>query len=236
MPRLNILKYTFRSLLFLNLFLISFAPSAVLAQEAEESPKSTPTESDQSDSSPTSSSIFSIEGGNQLMKEADQAIEVQDYELAAQKLQSARQVFNQLSNFYLQLFNSVSQLDNVAAKSHRQKALDTSIERDNATYQLALVHRAQNKSELSIPLLMQVITSQSPGIGLGKKAYDQLLEIGFIDTPITIPKPSENSRPPSQPQNSAPTPDSSGNNPQTAPDIQPAIPNQAIPDSSVPNP
>lgn len=236
MPRLNILKHTSHPLLFLTLFLISFSPTVVFAQGIEENLESTSTEISQSNSSSASSSIFSIEGGNKLMQEADQAIDAQNYDLAAQKLQSARQVFNQLSNFYLQLFNSVSQLDNVAAKSHRQKALDTSIERDNATYQLALVHRAQNKSELSIPLLMQVITSQSPGVGLGKKAYDQLLEIGFIDTPITIPKPSSNDKPQSQPQNSTPTPDSPGTTPQTAPDIQPAIPNQTIPDPSVTNP
>lgn len=237
MSRLNILKYTFRSLLFPTLFFIIFTPSIVLAQTTEQIPESNSEESNQSDTS-TTSSIFSIEGGNKLMKEADQAIDSQDYNLAAQKLQSARQVFNQLSNFYLQLFNSVSQLDNVAAESHRQKALDTSIERDNATYQLALVHRAQNKSELSIPLLIQVITSQSPGIGLGKKAYDQLLEIGFVDTPITIPKGRTNNNSQNSPQNQPSTSesDSQGKPPQSAPDIQPAIPNQTIPDPSIINP
>ena len=229
MPRQNIFKYTLRSILLLTLFLIGFSPATVLAQAASE-------ESNQTESSPTSSSIFSIEGGNKLMKEADQAIDSQDYDTAAKKLQSARQVFNQLSNFYLQLFNSTSQLDNVAAESHRKKALDTSVERDNATYQLALVHRAQNKSELSIPLLIQVITSQSPGIGLGKKAYDQLLEIGFVDTPITIPKVPKNNDSPNTPQNPASPSDSPGSTPPAAPDIQPAIPNQTIPDPTIPNP
>jgi len=236
MSRLNILKYTFYSLLFLTLSFTSFSPVAVLAQEVEESKEPASEESNQSDSSSTPSSIFSIEGGNKLMQEADQAIDSQDYDLAAQKLQSARQVFNQLSNFYLQLFNSVSQLDNVAAESHRKKALDTSIERDKATYQLALVHRAQNQSELSIPLLIQIITSQSPGIGLGKKAYDQLLEIGFVDTPITIPKGRSNNGSQNTPQNPAPAPNSQETPPPTAPDIQPAIPNQTIPDPSIPNP
>ena len=173
------------------------------------------------DSSDTADgSFFSIEGGNRLMQEAEQAIDSQQYDLAAEKLQSARQVFNQLSNFYLQLFNSFSGIDNAAADSHRKKALDTSIARDRATYQLALVHRAQNQPELSIPLLVQIVTSQSPGIGLGKQAYEQLLEIGFVDTPYTPPaRNTAPATPPSSPDGQAPTPAQ----PQT-PEAQPPTP------------
>ena len=191
MPKLNIIDRGVRHLLFLSLLSIGF-PSSLQAQEPVESvePKNI-TEAETNNSA--TSSIFSIEGGKKLMMEAEQAIDTQNYDLALKKLQSARQVFNQLSNFYLQLFNSFSGLDNAAAESHRKKALDTSIERDNATYQLALVHRSQNQPELSIPLLIQIITSQSPGVGLGKKAYEQLLEIGFVDTPYTPPKPGVSS-------------------------------------------
>ena len=124
------------------------------------------------------------------MEEADRAIDAQQYDVAASKLQNARQVFNQLSNFYLQLFNSFSGLDNRIAESQRKKALETGQLRDDATYKLALVHRAQNKSELSIPLLIQIINSQSPTSGLGKKAYQQLSEIGFVDEPLSAPDPA----------------------------------------------
>ena len=39
-------------------------------------------------------------GGQRLMEEADQAVSAQNYALAVKKLQDARQVYNQLSNFY----------------------------------------------------------------------------------------------------------------------------------------
>lgn len=130
-------------------------------------------------------SILSLQGGQKLMSEADAAINAQNYDVAANKLQQARQVFNQLSNFYLQLFDSFSGIDNRIAESQRQKALETGQMRDNATYQLALVHRAQNKSELSVPLLIQVINSQNPRSELGAKAYQQLFEIGFVEEPPT---------------------------------------------------
>jgi hypothetical protein len=214
MPRLSMINSTTRYLLFLSLCLFSFPliPINVNAQEATESTPSTAAES-----------IFSIEGGKKLMTEADQAIDNQQYDVAVQKLQSARQVYNQLSNFYLQLFNSFTGIDNAAAESHRKKALETSMERDNATYQLALVHRAQEKSELSIPLLVQIVTSQSPGSGLGKKAYEQLLEIGFVDVPFTPPGKGNNpSVQPSAPAEQPPA------------DVAPQIPSSVPP--STPNP
>ena len=185
MSKLNIISRPIHYLLLLPLLLA--LPTKLHAQPATE-PDS---ESTESTVSTESVSILSLEGGKRLMEEADKAIDNQQYDLAAEKLQNARQVYNQLSNFYLELFNSFTGLDNNAAEAHRKKALDASLERDNATYQLALVHRSQNKSELSVPLLVQIITSQSPGIGLGRKAYEQLLEIGFVDTPYTAPKPGD---------------------------------------------
>lgn len=220
MPKLNIINYSARYLLFLSLLSIIF-PTQLQAQETVNPTEATPTESNNSNSSPKLDSIFSIEGGERLMLEADQAIDNQQYGLAAKKLQSARQVYNQLSNFYLQLFNSFSGLDNAAAESHRKKALETSIERDKATYQLALVHRSQNKPELSIPLLVQIVTSQSPLSGLGKKAYEQLLEIGFTDAPITPPAERDTTPPESQQPPATPPVDSSP----ATPEVQPAIPN-----------
>ena len=222
MPKLSIITSSLRYLL-LPILLIGFS-TKLQAQETEtdiptDVPVETENTTDDSTNNAEVNSFFSIEGGNRLMQEAEQAIDAQQYDVAAEKLQSARQVFNQLSNFYLQLYNSFSGIDNAAAESHRKKALDTSMERDRATYQLALVHRAQNQPELSIPLLVQIVTSQSPGIGLGKQAYEQLLEIGFVDTPYTPPKSPAPQTPPASPDGQDPT----EVQPQT-PEVQPPIP------------
>jgi hypothetical protein len=90
-------------------------------------------------------------------------------------------VFNQISNLYQQLSASFSGIDNRTADILRSGAVDAAEQRDEATYQLALVHRAQNQPELSVPLLVQVIRSQNPTTDLGKKAYAQLLELGFVN-------------------------------------------------------
>jgi len=128
--------------------------------------------------------ILSMQAGQRLMQEANGAVTAQNYPLAIKKLQEARQVFNQLSNFYQDLAGSFSGIENRIADSQRRKALETAQMRDDATYQLALVHRAQNQPELAVPLLIQIIRSQQPTRDLGKKAYQQLFELGFVDSPF----------------------------------------------------
>lgn len=137
------------------------------------------------------SSLLSLQGGQRLMAEASGAVDAQNYALAATKLQEARQVFNQLSNFYQQLSTSFSGIDNRIFDAQRQKALETAEMRDEATYQLALVHRAQNQPELAVPLLIQIIRSQNPTRDLGKRAYQQLFELGFVDSPYPRPRDSQ---------------------------------------------
>jgi hypothetical protein len=143
-------------------------------------------------------SILSMRGGQRLITEAGSAAAAQNYDLAVDKLQEARQVFNQLSNFYQELAASFSGIDNRIADVQRRQALDAAQYRDQATYQLALVHRAQNKPELAVPLLVQIIRSQQPTRELGQQAYRQLLELGFVDSPY--PRSQE------EPTSSAPAP------------------------------
>lgn len=128
----------------------------------------------------SSTTLLSMQGGEQLLQESLAAVQSQDYATATVKLQQARQVFNQLSNFYQQLSTSFSGINNQLADVNRQSAVEVAEMRDQATYQLALVHRAQNQPELSVPLLIQVIRSQNPTTDLGVKAYDQLVQLGFV--------------------------------------------------------
>ncbi|HEY9690044.1 MAG TPA: hypothetical protein V6D46_08610 [Coleofasciculaceae cyanobacterium] len=143
--------------------------------------------------------LLSMAGGQRLMDEAARAIEAQNYALAQQRLQQARQVFNQLSNFHQQLAGAFSAIDNRVSQDQRRSALEAAQMRDLSTYQLALVHRAQSQPELAIPLLVQIVTSQSPTRDLGTKAYQQLVELGFIGartpqattpTPVPVPAPA----------------------------------------------
>jgi hypothetical protein len=140
-------------------------------------------------------SLLSMQGGQRLMAEANSAVGVENYTLAVQKLQEARQVFNQLSGFYSQLADSFSGIDNRISEAQRDNALSTAEMRDRATYQLALVHRAQERPELAVPLLIQIVRSQNPTTDLGKKAYQQLFELGFVDSPYPRPRAVQSTPP-----------------------------------------
>lgn len=137
------------------------------------------------------SSLLSLPGARRLMDEARSAVSAQDYETAAQKLQEARQILNQLSNYYQELAATFSGIDNRIFESQRALALDSAQLRDRATYELALMHRAQNKPELAVPLLIQIVRSQNPTRELGQSAYQQLFELGFVDSPYPRSRDSQ---------------------------------------------
>ena len=136
--------------------------------------------------------VFSMASGEKLMEEAKTAISQENYETATSKLQEARKLFNQLSNYYQELASSFSGIDNRIARSQRSLAADTAQMRDEATYRLALVYRSQNQPERAVPLLVQIIQSQQPTRELGKKAYQQLLEMGFVNEPYPRQSGSNN--------------------------------------------
>ena len=183
-------RYTYLTFLSSVLVLIMLVPANAQSAKPQQPKNSNQTQP----INPTSPNVLSpdaqnnsglsVQGGQRLMSEASSAVSAQDYPLATKKLQDARQVFNQVSNFYQELATSFSGIDNRLADSQRKKALDTAQMRDDATYQLALVHRAQNQPELAVPLLVQIIRSQNPTRDLGKKAYQQLFELGFVDAPF----------------------------------------------------
>jgi hypothetical protein len=160
-----------------------------------------PTEPSRTTPNTLNSSVFSLSGADRLVSEAVDAAGKQNYDLAATKFQDARQIYNQLSNFYQDLVGSFTGLDNRIADSHRQKALQAAQLRDKSTYQLALVYRAKNQPELAIPLLVQLVRSQQPSRDLGKQAYQQLFELGFVDE--IFPRASTTTVTPTPP---APTP------------------------------
>jgi len=129
--------------------------------------------------------LLSIQGGDRLMEQANQAIDENNYDKAEEKLKSARQVFNQLSNLHRQLANTFQGVNNRIFEEQRNKAVESGNRRDRATFQLALVHRAQKEPSLAIPLLTQVIQSQNPNSELTQKAYKQLQELGFVESSLS---------------------------------------------------
>jgi sorbitol-specific phosphotransferase system component IIA len=127
--------------------------------------------------------LVSLAGGTNLMLDAEKAVAAGNYALAQTKLKESRNLFNQVSNFYQDLSAVFAGIDTPISNNSREKAVEAAQKRDDSTFQLALVHRALNQPEMSVPLLVQVLKSQQATRVLGKKAYAQLVELGFSDIP-----------------------------------------------------
>ena len=145
-----------------------------------------PTDSQTAIRVPMDNSILSLQGIESLIADATAAISAQDYSLAIRKLQEAREVSNQLSNFYQKLSTNFSGIDNRIFQRQRNQAVEAAQLRDTATYQLARLHRTQNNPELAVPLLVQVVRSQNPTRSLGNQAYQQLYELGFVTSAFPL--------------------------------------------------
>ena len=159
------------------------APAQAEVSENQESPLQLAQNIQEINPNFDSNGLFSIDAGKRLISEGTQAVNASNYDLAAARFKDSRQLMNQLSNFYQGLASTFTGVDTVVSQSLRGKALETAELRDSSTYQLALVYRAQSKPDKAIPLLIEIVRSQNPSRELGQKAYRQLLELGFVDTP-----------------------------------------------------
>ena len=130
-----------------------------------------------------SSTSLSMAGARQRMAEAEAAIANQDLDTAAVKLQASRDTLNQLSSYHQELAQMFVGVNTQLNRNHREQALEAAQMRDQATYQLALVYRAQNQPDQAVPLLMEILRSQQPTRDLGQRAYQQLFELGFVNEP-----------------------------------------------------
>ncbi|MDB9525369.1 hypothetical protein PN498_05170 [Oscillatoria sp. CS-180] len=173
---------------FLAMTLVGALASATPAQEPAEPAPADETEEVETPSEvrrldQISDSDFSIVYADQLTTEATDAIADQQFLTAIDKLTEARELYNQLSLYYQELAEMFFGIDTRQNRSNREKAIETAQKRDQATYQLALIHRTQDDPEKAVPLLMEVLRSQQPTRELGQQAYQQLYELGFVEAP-----------------------------------------------------
>ncbi|MBC8121937.1 MAG: hypothetical protein H7Y22_08895 [Gemmatimonadaceae bacterium] len=127
-------------------------------------------------------STLSPAAADQMIKDAQVAAQSSKFDEAIAKTQKAWTMLNQMSTLHQQLSKAFAGIDNRIADEEKQLALQAAIKRDEVRYQQAVIHRAQGKPELAVPLLVQLVQSQNPTRDLGLKAYRQLFEIGFVKT------------------------------------------------------
>ena len=113
-----------------------------------------------------------------------------DAAAAAGNLAEARRFFDQardltrgLLGWYRDLSGSFRGLDARIPREMDQKGRETLETLANINLRLAAVFRRQNQPEVAVPLLVEVVKVMTPSSDQGRKAYQTLVEIGFVSTP-----------------------------------------------------
>jgi hypothetical protein len=104
---------------------------------------------------------------------------------AVKSYDKARNAARSLLSFYRDLGGAFRGLDARIPRDMDQKGREAIEKLSQANLRLAAVYRRQNQAEVAVPLLVEVVKLMTPASPDGRKAYQQLLEIGFVSTPYT---------------------------------------------------
>tara|TARA_Y100001968_G_C19375903_1_gene727642 strand:+ start:163 stop:693 length:531 start_codon:yes stop_codon:yes gene_type:complete len=117
------------------------------------------------------------------IQDGDDAMKNQDLDLARKHFDKARVLTKQLLGFYRDLNGAFRGIDARIPREMDSKGREASILLAKTNLRLAALFRRQKQSEVAVPLLVEVIRLMSPTKLEGQKAYQSLLELGFVETP-----------------------------------------------------
>jgi len=119
------------------------------------------------------------------LAKGDQAAASGNLTEARKQFDLARDYCRKLLGFYRDLSGSFRGLDARIPREMDQKGREALETLAQANLRLAAVFRRQNQPEVAVPLLVEVVKIMTPATPEGRKAYQNLVEIGFATTPYT---------------------------------------------------
>lgn len=162
--------------------LISLSGGALLLQAPGARAQAEPTKALEGTGSP-----FSLSAINTLLLKGDAAAASGNLNEARRLYDQARDATRRLLGFYRDLSGSFRGLDARIPREMDSKGREALETMAKANLRLAAVFRRQNQPEVAVPLLVEVIKVMTPANEDGRKAYQQLVELGFANTPYTAP-------------------------------------------------
>ncbi len=131
----------------------------------------------------TENSDLSISTINSLLEQAKIAISTGNLDSATEKLKKAITSSNFLIKYYRDLHSSFKGIDALIPRELTKKNRNVVQLLAKANMQLAIIYRSKGEPDLAIPLLVEVVKTLSPSNPYGANAYQQLVELGLVDTP-----------------------------------------------------
>ena len=126
---------------------------------------------------------FSINNVQNYLNDGDQFINNGNFEMAKDSYDKARDLAKQLSGFFRDLNGSFTGIDARIPREMDLKGRESIKIWAESNAKLSALYKRKNQPEVSVPLLVEIIRLMSPTSPEGKAAYNELVELGFVETP-----------------------------------------------------
>ena len=125
---------------------------------------------------------LSISDVKDFLTEGDNLVKNGDFESAKQTYDKARNLARQLSGFYRDLNGSFKGLDARVPLEMEKKGRKSIKIWAKSNARLASLYKRKKQPEVAVPLLVEIIRLMTPNSQEGNKAYENLLQLGFVET------------------------------------------------------
>ena len=124
-------------------------------------------------------SILRVE---EYIKQGDNFINNGDFDKAKELYLDARKLSKQLASFYKDLNNAFIGIDARIPVEMQKKGKDILQILAKSNERLATLYIKDEKADVAVPLLVEIIRIMSPNSSEGKEAYEKLIHLGFVET------------------------------------------------------
>ena len=130
----------------------------------------------------SSNKKLSISNVKAYITEGDELIKNGDFEKAKETYDKARDLSRKLAGFYMDLNSSFRGIDARVPLEMEKKGRESIKIWAESSSRLAALYKRKKQPEVAVPLLVEIIRLMSPNSPEGKEAYENLIQLGFVDT------------------------------------------------------
>ena len=125
---------------------------------------------------------LSISDVQDYLTQGDKFVKEGDFEKAKITYDKARNLSRQLAGFYRDLNSSFKGLDARIPLEMEKKGRESIKIWAQSNSRLASLYKRKKEPEVAVPLLIETIRLMTPNSPEGKEAYENLLQLGFVET------------------------------------------------------
>ena len=125
---------------------------------------------------------LSISNVQNYINEGDNFIKNADFDKAKDSYLDARKLAKQLASFYSDLNKAFIGVDARIPNEMQRKGREILQILSETNERLASLYIKNEKPDVAVPLLVEIIRIMTPNSSEGKEAYKKLIQLGFVET------------------------------------------------------